>query len=102
MPSVNVANTTSPGVIAFGAFLDEVLAEAITVKPPSDDRALNINPPLHKQDLRDFSQRLSAVLSDYTAAEQQGDDTDKLAAKTRKHNVVEVAARARFATLTVR
>ncbi|KAI6779553.1 THO complex subunit-like protein [Emericellopsis cladophorae] len=100
MPSIDVANTTSPGVIAFRTFLDEVLGEAITVKPPSDDRSLSINPPLQKDDLHDFSERLSQVLSDYTAAEQQADDTEKLAAKTRKHNVVEVASRAKFATLT--
>ncbi|KAG9255173.1 THO complex subunit 1 transcription elongation factor-domain-containing protein [Emericellopsis atlantica] len=100
MPSIDVANTTSPGVIAFRTFLDEVLGEATTVKPPSDDRSLSINPPLQKDDLHNFSERLSEVLSDYTAAEQQADDADKTAAKARKHNVVEVAARAKFAALT--
>ncbi|KAH7629163.1 THO complex subunit 1 transcription elongation factor-domain-containing protein [Sordaria sp. MPI-SDFR-AT-0083] len=90
MPSRVIESHGVPGVAAFSAFLDNLLARAETVKPTA-----SIEPPLDKADFQDLQTQLNEALG--IDPSQVGEVND--AKRTQRHAIIETAVRDTFSSL---
>ncbi|KAK1779279.1 THO complex subunit 1 transcription elongation factor-domain-containing protein [Copromyces sp. CBS 386.78] len=90
MPSRVIESHGVPGVAAFSAFLDNLLARAEAVKPTA-----SIEPPLDKADFQDLQIQLNEALG--IDPSQVGQVND--AKRTQRHAIIETAVRDTFSNL---
>jgi THO complex subunit 1 len=92
MPSSVIESHGVPGVAAFSAFLENLLARAETVKPTA-----SIEPPLDKADFQDLQTQLNEALG--VDPSQVGEVND--AKRTQRYAIIETAVRDTFSNLIV-
>lgn len=91
MPAAIVDDHGISGVAAAGAFLNNLLARAESVK-----KTTSIEPPLEKSDLGDLEQQLSDALGYEATADESADPK-----KIQRFALIETAARDIFKNLIV-